>query len=508
MSGSPQQEVMSLTAASQARQQAHEAVQEQLEIQSVAATLVVPTLPAQVRETLRSYGQPVRLFGENLANVRDRLRILLATLQVRGIVKAEDGSLITIKQEAAAAAVQAAEYDDTEEEVTKYTRGDLELLQARQKIAEFSLRRAAERLAREAKLREGARLVRKRKKEPELKEEKENTNVTQWNTIQQEGFCIRQRVKDLVLEASQYADSRSLSAVCAVNYGNHQLVACGGWTASVKFWDASSLSEQGEQTLCHEDRIMGMAAMQTATTAPFFCTASLDKTAKLWTLQENMVTGDNDDNAVTFSFQEKVHFQGHEARLCRTAFHPMQQHVATTSFDHTWRLWDMETAQCLLLQDGHWKQVFGIDFHPDGSLVATTDLASVVQLWDLRTGRAVHHFLGHAKRVLCASFSPNGFHLATAGDDGFVKVWDLRRRKPVVSIPAHSNLIAQVKFDSTTSDTLVSASFDGTAKVWSARDWKLLNTLQGHDGKVSGVDFVANHGLVTCGYDRTIKTWQ
>ena len=523
----PQHEVLSLSAASQARQQAHEAAQEQLEIQSVAATLVVPTLPAEVSETLRSYGQPVRLFGENLANVRDRLRILLATLQVRGIIRAEDG--LTLIQTAGVGVPQKKEapvvYDEDEEEVTKYTRAEPALLEARQKIAAFSLSRAQQRLDREALLRDGARSNKRRKRrkqqssqtgqeQEDKEEEKENNaNVKQWEDVQQQGFTTHQRVKELVLEASQYADSRSLSAVCAL--GQNGIVASASWTASVKFWDASALTEMGEHVLCHEDRIMGMASMKVQEKV-FLATASLDRTAKLWTAQaeessDMQVDGNNndvDENTMKYVLKEVAHLHGHEARLCRTAFHPMKQHVATTSFDHTWRFWDMETGQCLLLQDGHWKEVFGLDFHGDGSLVSTTDLGSVVQLWDLRTGKSIHHFCGHAKRVLCANFAPNGFHLATAGDDGTIKIWDLRRRKQVVSIPAHSNVIAQVQFEPTTGDTLVSASFDGTAKIWSARDWKLLNSLQGHDGKVSGIDFVDDHGLVTCGYDRTLKTWR
>lgn len=510
MAAPPQHEVLSLTAASQAHRLAHEAAQERLQIQAVAASLTVPTLVAEVRDTLRSYGQPIRLFGENLANVRDRLRILLATLQVRGIVKAEDGTLI---QTAGVGVVKAEEqapvYDDDEEEVTKYTRAEPELLQARQKIAEFSLQKAAQRLQAEAKLREGARQMRKRKQDEQKQEEKENTNLVQWKEIQQQGFQTHQRVKDLVLEASQYADNRSLSAVCAVR--QHNIVVSSSWTACVKFWDAASLTECGEKTLCHEDRIMGMATMtqQGGGENVFVSTASLDKSAKLWALERVESTEMTDQDATPmFGLTEKMHLEGHEARLCRTAFHPMQQHVATTSFDHTWRFWDMETGQCLLLQDGHWKEVFGLGFHPDGSLVSTTDFGSVVQLWDLRTGKSVHHFMGHAKRVLCANFSPNGFHLATAGDDGTIKIWDLRRRKPTISIPAHANLIAQVQFEPSAGDTLVSSSFDGTCKVWSARDWKLLNTLQGHDGKVSGIDFNENQGLVTCGYDRTLKTWQ
>jgi U4/U6 small nuclear ribonucleoprotein PRP4 len=504
-------EVMDLTASSLARQDAHAALQEGLEITKLAATLVVPTLPDEVRQALRAQGEPVRLFGENLARVRDRLRILMATLQVRGGAAADDS--------------KAQAGDDEEQQVTQYTRAEPALLFARQAITAFSLERASQRLTLEATRKEAARLARKRKKAllvaaaDGADAEKENTAAVlqQWDDIQTAGWEAQQRARSWVLEASQYATTRSLSAVGVVRHGAHSLVATSSWSSAVQFFEASTLTPLGEHTLCHQDRIMGMAVTRPAadnnnnTAAVHIATASLDRTAKLWKVVERdsttaAMTDEDIEPVVTFGLEELAHFEGHEARLCRTAFHPLQQHVATTSFDHTWRYWDMETGQCLLLQDGHWKEVFGLAFHGDGSLVATTDFGSVVQVWDLRTGKSVHHFLGHARRVLSASFAPNGFQLATAGDDGTIKVWDVRQRKVRVSIPAHSNLIGQVQFDAD-GESLVSASFDGSAKVWSARDWRLLNNLQGHDGKVSGVDFLEG-GLVTCGYDRTLKTWR
>ena len=81
-------------------------------------------------------------------------------------------------------------------------------------------------------------------------------------------------------------------------------------------------------------------------------------------------------------------------RLCKVAFHPSGRFVGTTSFDHTFRLWDIESGGTeILLQDGHWKEVYGIGFHTDGSLCSTSDFASVVQVWDLRTGKSACHFL-------------------------------------------------------------------------------------------------------------------
>jgi U4/U6 small nuclear ribonucleoprotein PRP4 len=511
-----QVEVMELTASSQLQKQQHEQVLMDLEAKKVAATVDVPTLPDQVRSSLRQLGLPVRLFAENLANVRDRLRMELARRQVVGS---------TGQQQAGAMKREQQEKDDEEEEITKYTRASQALVDARLAMASFSLERAAKRLETERRLRTlAAGAVQKKRTILQLKEdqqEEETKKIPAENELSlMDKKCLKayRALRQATLEGSQYADSRALSCICAVQLGGIPVVATGSWTGTMHLWDGSSpmLEPLGQHTMCHEDRIMGIAMQQVYTDyddAALIATTSIDMTGKLWRVQKSdVVMTDEESNmpaapTKTFTIVEQATLQGHEARLCRAAFHPMKRHVATTSFDHTWRLWDIETGQNLLLQDGHWKECYGIGFHPDGSLCATTDFGGVVQVWDLRTGKSIKHFLGHAMRVLNAEFHPNGFQLATGGDDGTIKVWDLRRRKQVVSLPGHSALVTQLQFDSD-GEYLASSSFDGKVKLWGCRDWKMLNQMLGHEGKVTGVAVLPNRSFATCGHDKTLKLWR
>jgi hypothetical protein len=82
VSGSNHVEVLELTADSLRERLKHEAMLLDLEAKKRAFAVDVPTLPHDVRDALRNLGLPVRLFGENLANVRDRLRMELARRQV------------------------------------------------------------------------------------------------------------------------------------------------------------------------------------------------------------------------------------------------------------------------------------------------------------------------------------------------------------------------------------------------------------------------------------------
>jgi U4/U6 small nuclear ribonucleoprotein PRP4 len=63
--------------------------------------------------------------------------------------------------------------------------------------------------------------------------------------------------------------------------------------------------------------------------------------------------------------------KGHADRICRVAFHPSGNFVASASFDTTWRLWDINSSKELLLQEGHSKEVYAVEFQNDGALIAS-----------------------------------------------------------------------------------------------------------------------------------------
>jgi len=509
-----------------------------------ANTYAVPTLQKDVISALRNLRLPIRLFGENPADIRNRLALALTQLHPKNSDHVHEKSL-----EDSGSWNKAKENVVTSEVL--YTHASTELIMARKRMCEYSMERARVRLKEEKWMRKGyVQFQQVRKKEvAEVEaeaevEKKENRdgddgfgkdeNVTDVKWREDRCRELYKSVRGLSLEGSQYGDARPLSCVCtaADGYGSAAVVATGGWSGSIKLWDGKDhLNLLHTKSMAHDDRIMGIAMSNAEGRKDLMVSASIDLTAKLWRVLENR----DDGEKPTYKIQELWHLKGHAARLCKIAWHPSGRYFGTTSFDHTWRLWDVETGHQLLLQDGHWKETYGICMHGDGSLCATTDFGGVVQVWDLRSGKSATHFVGHhAKRVLCCEFSPNGFQLATAGDDGIIKLFDLRRGskgKSISSVPAHSNLITQIKFGTSSndlgSDYLISSSFDGTCKVWSTRNWHSLTTLRGHEGKVMGIAEMTKHreplgenmmtdvekeelnfSLVSCGHDKTLKLWQ
>ena len=75
----------------------------------------------------------------------------------------------------------------------------------------------------------------------------------------------------------------------------------------------------------------------------------------------------------------------------------MNKYGATAGFDATWRLWNVETGDELLRQEGHSKEAYDVAFHPDGSSPLSVGLDAVGRVWDLRNGKSERP-QGHVKQ--------------------------------------------------------------------------------------------------------------
>jgi U4/U6 small nuclear ribonucleoprotein PRP4 len=80
--GSMQFEVMELSNESKEAQAAHAEILRKYESQKRGRTIVVPTSIDDVKSRLRELGKPVTLFGEGHADRRERLREVIANLEI------------------------------------------------------------------------------------------------------------------------------------------------------------------------------------------------------------------------------------------------------------------------------------------------------------------------------------------------------------------------------------------------------------------------------------------
>jgi hypothetical protein len=139
-------------------------------------------------------------------------------------------------------------------------------------------------------------------------------------------------------------------------------------------------------------------------------TSSDDHTARVWDAR---------------SGKTLLVFNGHTFAAKGVAFSPDGLRLATASDDHTARVWDARSGQQLVECKGHTDMVWGVTFSPDGLRLATASRDSTARVWDAVTGQPLLVCKGRAM-VYCAAFSPESLRLATVGGEAMARVWDGR----------------------------------------------------------------------------------
>ncbi|KAL2911386.1 hypothetical protein HK105_209150 [Polyrhizophydium stewartii] len=382
----------------------------------LARTLAVPTDDLRVRMKLRELGEPMTLFGEGPGERRDRLKEIMSTMMMQGD-----------KPSAAAAEASDSESDESseDEEIKEefFTLGSEELAAARRAIRDFSLPRA--------------------KARHDMERAELEIPLTQRKKLRHDWYT---NLMAFETKSLQVGDDRPMG-YCAFA-PNSRMLATASWSGLIKLWSVPDLDEIGVLR-GHRERVSGLAfhpqsTLSQPTGAINAVSGAVDGSVNLWSFEKDTPIGK---------------LEGHTMRVARVAFHPSGRFIGTASSDATWRLWDAETQKQLIMQMGHSREVFSIGFQHDGALAATAGMDAIGRVWDLRTGRSVMVLQGHVKPVISLDWSSNGYQMATGSEDHTIRVWDVRAAAAAYTIPAHKNIVSQVRYWNCT-DAFESASPD------------------------------------------------
>src|SRR5438105_3513421 len=97
------------------------------------------------------------------------------------------------------------------------------------------------------------------------------------------------------------------------------------------------------------------------------------------------IPGMSDYNLPGLSLRSTL--RGHTQNITRIAWSPDGQILASPSEDHTIRLWNAETGQCLHILSGHTDIINGVSWSPDSNMLATASDDATIKLWRTKTGQ-------------------------------------------------------------------------------------------------------------------------
>lgn len=234
-------------------------------------------------------------------------------------------------------------------------------------------------------------------------------------------------------------------------------------------------------------------------------TGSWDHSAKIW----NVETG----HAVLKLGEV------HKGFVNSARFSPDGRYVLTASDDGTAILWQVElpadnnpemtpSASVVRTFTGHTDRVRFATFTPNGDGVLTTSDDKTARLMAVADGQLIREFRGHDWSVLAADFSPDGQFLITGSEDNSAKLWNVATGACEWTLSGHTAPVASVAFAPDGAPRVLTGSHDQSAKLWDADTGKEILTLNRHTDDVTSVSFSPDgREILTASRDGTAVIW-
>jgi WD40 repeat protein len=171
------------------------------------------------------------------------------------------------------------------------------------------------------------------------------------------------------------------------------------------------------------------------------------------------------------------------------------------------------TGEVIRTLSGHTNIVYKAVFSPNEKLLASSSRDHTVRIWDVATGRELHKLTEMKCSIKSVSFSPNGKTVAAVGNDGKVEIWNVESGKEIASL-VHTN---SEKVDISNYSIVFSrdgkriyvGNGDGTISEWDAVTGKETRNWKAHGDGVFNLVFNPDFSILASGGygDFTVKLW-
>uniref|UniRef100_A0A453EA50 Anaphase-promoting complex subunit 4 WD40 domain-containing protein n=1 Tax=Aegilops tauschii subsp. strangulata TaxID=200361 RepID=A0A453EA50_AEGTS len=140
-----------------------------------------------------------------------------------------------------------------------------------------------------------------------------------------------------------------------------------------------------------------------------------------------LATGGHDKKVVLWNaetLKQKAVLEEHSLLITDVRFGPSIPRIATSSFDKTVRVWDVDNQDDTVHTfTGHSASVMSVDFHPNkDDLICSCDGNGEIRLWSISSGRAVRNFKGGSSQL---RFQPRHGGFLAAASENVVSILDV-----------------------------------------------------------------------------------
>lgn len=204
--------------------------------------------------------------------------------------------------------------------------------------------------------------------------------------------------------------------------------------------------------------------------------------------------------------------KGHEGYVTSFSYSPVNNLVASSSYDHIVKIWDAGTGAEIVSLVGHTKAVTAVEFSSDGKHVVSGSLDKTIKIWSVEEQRLVSTLEDSSipphlsSGVSSLSISKDGKYLVSGSNSGMVTIWNLEIGQRVDTFRI-SGRVTSVSFCAD-NRYVVLASDETFIKILDIDKMTMTDFLPGHTGGVNSLVFSNDcRYLVAISGDKTIKIW-
>ncbi len=238
----------------------------------------------------------------------------------------------------------------------------------------------------------------------------------------------------------------------------------------------------------HENIVRAVAISRSNT---FLISGSIDHSLRMWDVE---------------SGQCLKTMEAHAQSVWCIAISPDEKFALSGSTAHI-RKWDLATGESVQILDGHASAVRTVAISHDGKFAVSGSVDNTLRKWDLATGECSHVLTGHLNVVHTVAISPNGMFAVSGSSDNTLRVWDLATGRCLDVLVGHTNFVYSVAI-SQDGKFAISGSVDNTIRRWDLEAGTCINVLEGHTQNVWSVAISQNGKFAISGSsDKTIRKW-
>jgi WD40 repeat protein len=209
-------------------------------------------------------------------------------------------------------------------------------------------------------------------------------------------------------------------------------------------------------------------------------------------------------------------FQGHTSWVNSVALALNNQAVVSASRDHTLRVWDIATGQCLAILGkewnddpdlGHTSSVTSIALPLDSKIIISASMDKTLRIWDFITGECIQVLQGHMGEITSVALTSDGKIAVSASLDKTLCIWDITARQCIHILQGHTGWVTGVAL-APDGKIAVSSSRDHTLRVWDVATGQCLRVMQGHPSSVTSVALTSNGKMaISASLDNALHAW-